>query len=107
MRRLRSLGPGFTGWAEQLCHRLDLHVAVLQLPGIVLFQQTTPISRIIDASLEKSPPLQPPLDLLVQRSSGFMLWTFARCCSRTSRCDKTSVSLSSMNPASFGHFCRS
>jgi hypothetical protein len=32
MRRLRSLGPGFIGWGEELRHRLDLHVAVLQLP---------------------------------------------------------------------------
>ena len=33
------LGCGFIGWRDELCHRLDLHVAVLQLPLIILFQQ--------------------------------------------------------------------
>ena len=33
------LGCGFIGWRDELRHRLDLHVAVLQLPLIILFQQ--------------------------------------------------------------------
>ena len=33
------LGCGFIGWRDELSHRLDLHVAVLQLPLIILFQE--------------------------------------------------------------------
>ena len=32
-------GRGFVGRGDELCHSLDLHVAVLQLPFVVLFQQ--------------------------------------------------------------------
>ena len=32
-------GLSFVPRCGQLCHRLDLHVAVLQLPLIILFQQ--------------------------------------------------------------------
>ena len=48
-----------------------------------------------------------PTSRCVSRSRGFVLWILVRCCSGKSRCDRTSVSLSSMNAASFGHFCRS
>jgi hypothetical protein len=32
-------GPGFVDRHDELCHCLDLHVAVLELPFVVLFQQ--------------------------------------------------------------------
>jgi hypothetical protein len=32
-------GLGFVCRRDKLCHRLDLHVAVLQLPLVILFQQ--------------------------------------------------------------------
>ena len=101
-------GLGFARRRDQLGHRLDLHVAVLQLPLVVLFQRHRTIRRWSNTSGEDADNVGATLHFLVQPFQRVqLLWILVRCCSGKSRCDRTSVSLSSMNAASFGHFCRS
>src|SRR5215467_6100534 len=62
---------------------------------------------MIAASLGKMPTTSARrLTSLLSRSSGLVLCNLLRCGSGKSRYDSTSVSLSSINAASFGHFDR-
>src|SRR5260370_6796136 len=100
--RARDLpGMGGIGRSNQPGHHFDLHVAVLQLPLVALLEQHR-ADQPNDRSFigEDGDDVGVALDSLLGRSNGLVQFTAVLLG------DGTSVSLSSVKAASFGHFCR-